>query len=59
MSRPNKEVTRDKVLRIKMTDEEMESLRREAMAKETSMSELVRRALEDQLYQSIWCTRRK
>lgn len=59
MSRPKKEVTRNEVLRIKLTKEEKDILRKEAEMNGISMSQVIREAIEDQLFQKVWCTRRK
>lgn len=45
MSRPKKEVTRSEVMRIKMTKEEKDILRKEAEKAGISMSEFIRRKL--------------
>ena len=44
MSRPKKEVTRSEVVRIKMTEEEKEALRKRAESYGMSMSEYMREA---------------
>lgn len=59
MSRPKKEVTRDEVLRIKLTKEEKDILRKEAEKRDISMSQVIREAIEDQLFQSVWCVKRR
>lgn len=55
MSRPKKEVTRSEVLRIKLTKEEKDILRKEANSRDISMSQIIREALDDHEFKSIWC----
>lgn len=55
MSRPKKEVTRSEVLRIKLTKDEKDILRKEAKAKDISMSQLIREALDEYEFRNIWC----
>ena len=45
MSRPKKEVTRSEMVRIKMTKNEKDILRKEAEKEGISMSEFIRRKL--------------
>ena len=55
MSRPKKEVKRSEVLRIKLTKEEKDFLRKEAKGKDISMSQLIREALDEYEFKSVWC----
>ena len=46
MSRPKKKVTRSEIVRVKMTKEEKEDLRKQAAMSGMSMSELIRWDIE-------------
>ena len=55
MSRPKKEEKRSEILRIKLTKEEKDILRKESKSKETSMSQIIREALDEHYFRNIWC----
>lgn len=55
MSRPKKEVTRSEVLRIKLTKDEKDFLRKEAKSRNISMSDIIREALDEHEFITVWC----
>ena len=55
MSRPKKEEKRTEILRIKLTKEEKDILQKEAKSRDVSMSEIIREALDDFEFRSVWC----